>query len=396
MSLYDVIVVGAGPGGSTISTYLAMKGHKVLLIEKDQFPKFKIGESLLPFSMEVMKETGFYDVLSNGKYIQKDGAYFFDSVTNENIYFHFADNGNAEFPHAYEVPRAEFDKDLLAYAKTKGVEVHQPEEFISSEFNPDGVIVTTNIGTYRAKFIVDASGRPSVVASQFQKKIKNPYYINNFAVYAHYENVDRSYLKSEGDICVGILKDQAWSWTIPFKGEITSVGIVSTKDNVVEMAQGEEFFNNRVNDNPFFYKIMKDAKRVGDFHVTSNFSYVSEGFAGERWGCVGDAMSFLDPVFSSGVHVSLMSAKYLSQNIDYSLKHPDVLLNDPKNINKYEELMKTGVGRFHNLLQIFYSGDFIAKVRKIEKTPSTMSAMTAAVSGGMWRDTNSLMRMGVL
>ncbi|MBA2405291.1 MAG: tryptophan 7-halogenase [Bdellovibrionales bacterium] len=396
MSLYDVIVVGAGPGGCTAATYLAMKGHKVLIIEKDTYPKFKIGESLLPFSMEVFKETGFYDVLSSGKYIQKNGAYFFDSVTSENIYFDFADNGNAEFPHAYEVPRTEFDKDLLAYAQTKGVEVKQPEEFVGCEMNTAGVIVTTNKGTYRGKYIVDASGRGSCVTHKFQTKIKHAAYINNFAVYAHFEGVDRSYLKSEGDISVGILKNQAWSWAIPFKGAVTSVGIVSTKDFVVEMNESESFFDKRVADNPFFAHIMRGTKRVGPFMISSNFSYASEQFCGERWGSVGDAMSFLDPVFSSGVHVSLMSAKYLSQNIDYSLRNGEIGLNDPANVNKFEELMKTGVNRFHHLLQIFYSGDFINKVRKIEKNPNMHSAMVAAVSGGMWRDTNSLMRYGVL
>jgi flavin-dependent dehydrogenase len=165
---------------------------------------------------------------------------------------------------------------------------------------------------------------------------------------------------------------------------------------VVEMNESESFFDKRVADNPFLAETMKNAKRISDFRISSNFSYASEQFCGERWGSVGDAMSFLDPVFSSGVHVSLMSAKYLSQNIDFALKNGDIGLNDPSNVNKFEELMRTGVTRFHNLLQIFYSGDFINKVRSIEKNPHTHYNMVAAVSGGMWRDSNSLMRYGVL
>ncbi|MEA9357189.1 FAD-dependent oxidoreductase [Bacteriovorax sp. PP10] len=396
MSSYDVIVVGGGPGGCTTATYLALKGHKVLLIEKEVFPRFKIGESLLPFSMEVMKETGFYDVLSSGKYIQKNGAYFFDSVTNDNIYFDFANGGKAEFPHAYEVIRSEFDKDLLEYAQKKGVEVRQPEEFVNAEFSDTGVMVKTNKGIYHSKYIVDGSGRASIVTSPFQKKVKNPFYINNFAVFAHFEGVDRSYLKSEGDICVGILKNKAWSWTIPFKGNTTSVGIVSTQEFVVEMQQSEEFFDQRVADNPFFHQIMKNAKRTSPFMIQSNFSYANEKFVGNRWGTVGDAMSFLDPVFSSGVHVSLMSAKYLSTNIDFALRNGEIGLDDPANVHNYEELMKMGVGRFHNLLQIFYEGDFINKIRNIEGKEHSMGAMIAAVSGGMWRDSNSLMRFGIL
>jgi flavin-dependent dehydrogenase len=396
MSSYDVIVIGGGPGGCTTATYLALKGHKVLLIEKENFPRFRIGESLLPFSMEVMKETGFYDVLSSGKYIQKNGAYFFDSVTNDNIYFDFSKDGKAEFPHAYEVPRGEFDKDLLEYAQSKGVEVKQPEEFINAEFSDLGCMVKTNKGIYHSKYVVDGSGRASVVTSPFQKKVQNPFYINNFAVYAHFENVDRSYLKSEGDISVGILKDKAWSWSIPFKGAVTSVGIVSTKEIVVGMKESEDFFDRRVADNPFFHHTMKDAKRVSPFMVSSNFSYANEKFVGKRWGTVGDAMSFLDPVFSSGVHVSLMSAKYLSTNIDFALRNGEIGLDDPTNVHNYEELMKMGVGRFHNLLQIFYEGDFINKIRNIENKAHSMSAMVDAVSGGMWRDTNSLMRFGIL
>ncbi len=396
MSSYDVIVVGAGPGGCTVATYLAMKGHKVLILERDLYPKFKIGESLLPFSMEIFKETGFYDVLSSGKYIQKNGAYFFDSTTNENCYFDFKDGGKAEFPHAYHVPRAEFDKDLLAYAQSKGCEVHQPEEYKEAVYDKDGVTVTTNLGTYRTKYIVDASGRGSIVSRKFQTKVKNPHYINNFAVYAHYEGVDRSYLPTEGDICVGILNNQAWSWTIPFKGPVTSVGIVSTKEFVVEINESESFFDKRVAENPFFHKIMKNAVRTSDFMISSNFSYASEQFCGERWGSVGDAMSFLDPVFSSGVHVSLTSAKFLSQNIHHGLMNGEMALNDPSQVNNFELLMRTGVNRFHNLLQIFYSGDFLSKVRAIEKNPNLHSNLVAAVSGGMWRDGNSMMRYGVL
>lgn len=396
MSSYDVIVVGAGPGGCTTATYLALKGHRVLIIERDRYPKFKIGESLLPFSMEIFHETGFFDVLDSGKYIRKHGAYFFDSHTNENIYFDFSNKGQAEFPFAFHVPRAEFDKDLLAYAQSKGCEVHQPEEFLEADYDDAGVTVKTNLGTYRTKYIVDASGRPSIVSKKFQSKVKNDYYINNFAVYAHFEGVDRSYLPHEGDICIGILNNKAWSWTIPFKGETTSVGIVSTKEFVVEMSESESFFDRRVADNPFFHHIMKNATRTSEFMISSNFSYASQQFCGNRWGSVGDAMSFLDPVFSSGVHVSLMSAKYLSQNIDFALRNGEIGLDDPANVNKFEELMRTGVGRFHNLLQIFYEGNFINKVRSMEKNSNLHKNMVAAVSGGMWRDTNSLMRYGLL
>ncbi len=394
--MYDLIVIGGGPGGACVSSYVARAGHKVLLIEKEEFPRFRIGESLLPYSMEIFQELGFYKDLSSGKYIQKNGASFYDTELDEGVYFDFSNNGKAKFPHAYEVLRSEFDKDFLDFAKNSGVEVRQPETFQDCELHEDFVSVKTNSGQYKSRFIIDASGQASIVSKKFQTKKINNIYHNNFALYAHFEDVDRSHLKSPGDISIGILKDSAWSWVIPFQGNVSSVGIVAKKDQVRELKKREDFFEECLNENKWFGALLKNAKRNGEFKVSSNFSHKSETFCAERWASVGDAMSFLDPVFSSGVHVSLKSAQIISKNLIHSLNHSDILLNSPDNLFDYQKELTKGIERFHNLLQIFYGGNFINKVKGLEKKTHAMRGMTSAVAGGMWEEDNPLFRMGVL
>lgn len=394
--MYDLIVVGGGPGGAAVSSYVAKEGYKVLLIEKETFPRFRIGESLLPFSMEVFQDLGFDKVLSSGKYIRKEGALFVDIERESECYFDFSDKGRAKYPFSYEVDREVFDTDFLEHAKKLGVEVRQPEEYISSEFFDDHIFVKTTLGEYQSKFIIDATGGKSLIHKKFVEKVPNPEYTNNFSVFTQFSGIDRGFLRNEGDICIGILRNNYWSWIIPFMGENTSVGIVANKAELAAAKNLEAFFEERLEENPWLKKTLKNSKRTKDFKVVSNYAYKSDEFCGKRWASVGDAMSFLDPVFSSGVHVSLMSAKLASKNIIHSLSNDHVLLNNEDNVVNYNVEIKKGVMRFHNLLQIFYKGDFVEKVKNIEKKKFMNSAMTSAVSGGMWEEDNYLFKMGVM
>ncbi|OUR99682.1 hypothetical protein A9Q84_01265 [Halobacteriovorax marinus] len=394
--MYDLIVVGGGPGGSAVASYIAKSGKKVLLIEKETFPRFRIGESLLPYSMEIFEDLGFDKVLAEGKYIRKEGAMFVDVAKDTSCYFDFDDGGKAKYPFCYEVDREIFDKDFLEHAQSLGVEVRQPEEYVDSEFFDDHVVVKTTEGKYQTKFVIDATGSKALIHRKFVDRVANPTYSNNFSVFTQFTGVDRSFLRNEGDICIGILKNNFWSWQIPFKGESTSIGIVANQAELAAADNLEEFFEKRLEENPWLRGTLKNATRTKDFKVVSNFSYTSDKFCGKRWASVGDAMSFLDPVFSSGVHLSLMSAKLISENILHSLENETIFLDDEANIKDYNAEIKKGVSRFNNLLQLFYRGDFVEKVKNIEKKKFMTSAMTCAVSGGMWEEDNYLYRMGVL
>lgn len=394
--MYDLIVVGGGPAGIATALYVKKQGYRVLVLEEAEYPRFQIGESLLPFTMEVFEDLGFDKVLSSGNYLRKKGALFIDSKLNDSIYFDFSDASKAKRPYAYEVQRAEFDQDFLNFAKEAGVEINQPEAYLDCEVQDDQVVVKTNLAEYRSKFIVDATGGKSLILKKFEKKVKNDLYFNNFSIYAHFEDVSKTNLKDEGDITIGILHDNAWAWLIPFKDGTTSVGIVAHRDKLQNLENPEKAFTAIIKNNAWLDEVMSKTKRINDFRVSSNYSYLCDNFLGERWGSVGDSMSFLDPVFSSGVHVSLMSAKLLSKNINYSLEHPEIKLNSPDNIIAYNNEIKKGVKRFNNLLQLFYGGEFLNRVKDLESKELTRSAMTSAVAGGMWQEDNSLFRMGVL
>ncbi len=394
--MYDLIVVGAGPSGIACSSYIAKEGYKVLLIEKSEFPRFRIGESLLPFSMEVFNDLSFDKVLKAGKYLRKNGALFINSKNEKSVYFDFSDDKKAQFSFSYQVSRSLFDKDFLEHAKSLGVKVNQPEEYKSSDISNDIVTVTTNEREYKTKFIIDATGGKSLILNKFEKKIKNELYSNNFSIYAHFENVNNNHIKDQGDITIGILHNQAWSWIIPFQDGSTSVGIVLSRGDASEVKNKGLLFDKIISENFWLDSIMKDSVRSTDYMISSNFSYKCENFYGERWASVGDAMSFLDPVFSSGVHIGLYSAKLISRNILHSLENEGILLNSPLNLVDYNHQIIKGISRFNNLLQMFYSENFIERVTTLEKKPKTMSSMISAVAGGMWDDNNTLFRMGVL
>ena len=190
MKKFDVIVVGGGPGGSVASTILAQNKLSVALFEREPFPRFHIGESLLPASMPIFKEIGFYDTLNNGKYLKKYGARFIDYETDEEVYFGFADGLNPNIPSAFEVPRAQFDSDILAHAKNSGVEVFQPENIKSIELHPTHVIARTENDEFQADYVIDVSGRDSIIGKhlKIRDSIKD---LNNVAVFSHYEGVSR-------------------------------------------------------------------------------------------------------------------------------------------------------------------------------------------------------------
>jgi flavin-dependent dehydrogenase len=394
--MYDLIVVGAGPSGVACSSYIAKEGYKVLLIEQSEFPRFRIGESLLPFSMEIFNDLGFDQVLDAGEYLRKNGALFISSKDEKSVYFDFSDGGKAQFPFSYEVSRSLFDKDFLEHAKSLGVEVSQPEEYKSCNISSDLVTVTTNKKEYKSKFIIDATGGKSLIINKFEKKTKNELYSNNFSIYAHFKDVENNRIKDQGDITIGLLLNQAWSWVIPFKDGSTSVGIVFSKEDINKVKNKEELFNKIIGENTWLENIMKDSVRSTDYMISSNYSYKCEKFYGERWASVGDAMSFLDPVFSSGVHIGLYSAKLISKNILHSLMDENILLNSANNIVDYNNEILKGVSRFNSLLQMFYGPNFIERITTLEKKPKTMSSMISAVAGGVWDDNNTLFRMGIL
>ncbi len=390
---YDVVIVGGGPGGSMAATVLAQAGRKVAIIERETYPRFHIGESLLPASMPLLKETGFYKVLDSGKYIRKYGARFVDYRNDDEVYFGFADGLNAEIPMAFEVERSEFDKDILDYAVKCGADLYQPETVVEFDVSPTGVRLQTDKHRFEAEYMMDVTGRDSLIGKRMKMRQVNAD-LNNVAVFAHYKGVKRAEGLREGDITIGLLPNRAWTWIIPFKGEVTSVGVVASA-KFVGTPDLQAYLKENLMKSAKVADDMKNAVQVGNFHSIGNYSHTCEKFFGERWICSGDAAVFLDPIFSSGVHMSMSSSKFAAQTLlrAWDGKRP---LTDADLGAPYEAKVRLGAGRFKNLILMFYEGHFVERMKKTLVRENMRKGFTSAVAGDVWNEDNFLFQKNVL
>ncbi len=390
---HDVLVIGGGPGGSMAATLLAQKGLDVGIIEREEYPRFHIGESLLPASMPLFKETGFYDVLNSGKYITKCGARFIDYRNEDEVYFGFAMGLNPNIPTAFEVERSEFDRDILAFAVKSGATLYQPENVIEMDFTDDGVHVQTDKHRFSAQYLMDVSGRDSLIGKRMKIREVNAD-LNNVAVFAHFKGVARRTGMDEGDITIGLLPDRAWTWIIPFKGDVTSIGVVKSA-KFAGHTDMEAYLNENLLKSETVRELMKNSTRVSEIRSIGNYSHTCSKFFGERWILSGDAAMFLDPIFSSGVHMSVSSSKFAAETIlrAFADKRP---LTDPDLGAPYEEKVRRGAKRFHNLISLFYEGHFVEHMKKTLTLENMRKGFTSALAGDVWNESNFLFNKNIL
>jgi flavin-dependent dehydrogenase len=394
MKKHAVVIVGGGPGGSSAAAWLARRSVDVAVIEREDYPRFHIGESLLPASMPVFKETGVFDTLNGGDYIRKFGARFVDYANDDEIYFGFQDGLNPDIPMAFEVPRAEFDRDLLQHARSSGAVLYQPERVLSCDLQPQGVVLKGQHDEYHAQYLIDVSGRDSMIGKQLDMRRTNKD-LNNVAVFAHYRGVARLPGLREGDITIGLLPDRAWTWLIPFKGDITSVGVVASSAAFDGHGNLPEYLERRLCGSQRVRDAMSSAQRVSEVMSIGNYSHSCDKFFGERWILAGDAAMFLDPIFSSGVHLSVSSSVLAARTV-YDALQTGASLQDDDAGRRYETHFRLGAGRFRNLIGLFYEGDFVSQMKKVLQREHLRKGFTSAVAGDVWNDGNFLFQKGIL
>lgn len=339
----DVLVIGGGPAGSTISALLAQQGRKVVLLEKAHHPRFHIGESLLPANVELFDKLGVRDQVEKIG-MPKFGIEFVSPEHEHRSYVDFAEGWDKSLDSAWQVRRSELDELLFRNAATRGAQTIEGCKVRDVAFDADGASVQAEMDdgakrSWRARFVVDATGRDTLLANKFRCKEKNPDH-NSTALFGHFTNAERLEGKKEGNISICWFP-HGWFWFIPLADGTTSVGAVcwpyylKTRDKPLK-----DFFYDTIALCPVLVERLKNATLVDEaVHATGNFSYSSTHATGDRYLMLGDAFTFIDPMFSSGVYLAMHSAFDGAQLVATALDKPAELAHARKD---FETMMRKG------------------------------------------------------
>jgi flavin-dependent dehydrogenase len=326
---FDFAVAGGGPAGSSAAISLAQKGHRVLLIERERFPRFHIGESLLSTANDHFAALGVTAEVERACFPPKWGArlYTHDGMGGRGVDFTMTDEVTR--PQTWQVCREELDRILLERARALGVDVREEHRVSAVEFGPDAATLSVSPASgeafrVRVRALVDASGRHGLLAKKFDLRTEEPR-LANIAVYSHFSNVPLCDGDRPTDIRLIARNDAGWFWMIPISKELVSVGVVVPKALYMTWPHGspEEMLERAIADTPIAAGIMKGAKREWPVRVEKDFSYFASRYAGDRWILAGDAGSFLDPVFSTGVSIALESGIEAAAELDGALRADD-------------------------------------------------------------------------
>ncbi len=322
----QVLVIGGGPAGSTTATLLAREGFDVILVEREVFPRYHIGESLLPSCLEILEMTGAREKIEAYGFQRKGGGYF--SWGTDSWVLDFAP---LRYPYSFQVVRSEFDQLLLEHAKSQGVKVCEGTEIRSLSFEGDRprsatwsqVVGGSDTGEISFDYLVDASGRAGVIAMHYLKNRRYHNAFQNVAMWGYWTGAGRMSFAPEGAIANGAVPD-GWLWGIPLHDGTMSVGLVLHKTTFKEKRQQfdslEQIYFEAIDSCPLLADLVKPGKLVTNMRTEQDYSYIADGLTGPGYFLVGDAACFIDPLLSTGVHLATHSAMLCAASLASALR----------------------------------------------------------------------------
>ena len=392
---HDVLIIGGGPAGASTATILAEHGHKVLIIEKAKFPRYHVGESLIPFTFGPLERLGMIPKMRGSHFVKKYSVSFVqpDGRRSQPFYFHTRYDKET-IAQTWQVMRSEFDQMLLDNAREKGAEVMEETTVIQLLKNDSGRVIGVEVKTkdgqvkhLHAALVVDASGKEAFASNRQGWRIGDPY-LNKVAIWTYYKGSKRAEGVDEGGTTIAFVPEKGWFWHIPMHDDMVSVGVVAegkylTRGGVKDM---KEMFYREIGENQWIKEHLSTGACTGEFWITSEYSRHSKYGASPGLLLVGDAFAFLDPVFSSGVMLAIKSGVLAADAIHEAFMAKDM---SPERFAAYGQNIRQGVENMRKLIYAFYDPNFSFK-DVVMQYPETGPEITDCLSGDINKDYSNL------
>lgn len=379
--VYDVAIIGGGPAGSTAANLLAQHGRHVIVLEREKFPRFHIGESLLPYSLSAFDRLGVRQKLETCA-VEKRGGEVATACGTRRVKFYFANGFRLKHHHAYQVERAVFDQMLLDRARECGAEIREETTVQSTAFDRDGVTLGTSSGVIRARYVIDASGRHTVIGQQFG--LKETYeHLRKFSSFAHYENVQRDAGVDAGLTRLARARNY-WFWLIPIDETRTSIGVVMDLEAFRDLKKSPEgVLDWAIADSELMRERMRDARRVTPVYSAGDYSYRHARLTGERWLLAGDAAGFIDPIFSTGVFLAIHSGEQCADTLHAVLAASE---KRARLFTRYERGLHRVMDKYLRFVTAWYRPEFIEVFTSPTQKFELAAAVNAVLAGNLGSD----------